>query len=117
MSASRYDPHRLGRHGEEVVARWYRARGYRVLARNWRCEHGELDLVLALGRAVVVCEVKTRSSLRFGHPAEAVGAEKRRRLRLLTSRWLSESSFRADSVRIDVAAVVGGRVEVVEGAC
>ncbi len=112
-----YDSARLGRYGEDRVAGWYRARGYRVLARNWRCELGELDLVLALDEHVVVCEVKTRSTTRFGHPVEAVGPEKRRRLRLLAARWVEQAPFRPRSLRIDVAAVLGGRITVVEHAC
>ena len=56
----------LGASGEDLVASWYRARGYQVLARNWRCREGELDLVLGEGRMFVFCEVKTRTSERFG---------------------------------------------------
>ncbi|MFZ4433242.1 MAG: YraN family protein [Microthrixaceae bacterium] len=112
-----YDSARLGRHGEDRVARWYEQRGYRVLERNWRCDLGELDLILARGSDVVVCEVKTRSTTRFGHPLEAVGLDKQRRLRALAARWRSEAPFRPDSLRIDVAAVLGGRITVVEHAC
>src|SRR5581483_3898551 len=45
----------LGARGEELAAAWYAERGYTVLARNWRCREGELDLVLARGRCVVFC--------------------------------------------------------------
>lgn len=106
----------LGRAGEERVARWYEAQGYQVLARNWRCRDGEIDLVVARDRWVVFCEVKTRSSLAFGHPAEAVGWRKQQRLRHLGARWLDEHRVRADGVRFDVAAVLPRSVEVVEGA-
>lgn len=117
MGSQRFDPRRLGADGEDVVARWYVERGYSVLARNWRCSEGELDLILARGDTVVVCEVKTRASTRFGSPFEAVGRDKQRRLRRLTARWLAENaSLRPQEVRIDVAAVVSRRVEVIEGA-
>ena len=117
MDAARFDPRRLGADGEDVVARWYLERGYRVLARNWRCAEGELDLILARGSTVVVCEVKTRSSTRFGSPFEAVGRDKQRRLRRLVGIWLAEAApFRPDEVRVDVAAVISRRVEVIEGA-
>jgi putative endonuclease len=106
----------LGRSGEEQAARWYEARGYRVLDRNWRCRDGEIDLVLARDRWVVFCEVKTRSSLAFGHPAEAVGWRKQQRLRHLGARWLREHKVRAVDVRFDVAAVLPAAIEVVEGA-
>ncbi len=88
-----------------------------MLARNWRCRQGELDLVLAMGRTVVVCEVKTRSSSRFGSPFEAVDAAKQRRLRRLGAEWVATCApFRPSRVRYDVAAVVSRRVEVIEDA-
>ncbi len=107
---------RLGAEGEELVARRYQARGYRVVDRNWRCPQGELDLVLRKGRTLVVCEVKTRSSAAFGLPAEAVTADKQRRVRGLTLRWLDAHAFRPRTIRFDVAAVLDGRVEITEGA-
>ena len=58
-----------GRWGEEEAARWYRTRGYEVVARNWRCRAGELDLVARIDRTVVFCEVKARRSDAFGIPA------------------------------------------------
>lgn len=111
------DPRRrLGDAGEDLAEAWYRSAGYEVLARNWRCPEGELDLVCRLGGTVVVCEVKTRRSTRFGSPAEAVTPAKRRRVRRLGARWLREQGVRCREVRFDVAAVVGGRVVVLEGA-
>lgn len=113
----RFDPARLGAHGEQLVSEWYLARGYQVLARNWRCRDGEIDLVLGRGTTVVVCEVKTRSSDRHGSPFEAVTPAKARRLRRLAARWVGECApFRPEVLRIDVAAVLGRRVDVIEGA-
>jgi putative endonuclease len=94
--------------------------GYDVVARNWRCREGELDLVVASRSELVFCEVKTRSSDRFGVPAEAVTSAKQRRLRMLAARFLAEHpSARGAAgrrIRFDVAAVTGGRVEVIEAA-
>jgi putative endonuclease len=106
----------LGREGEDRAAQWYLARGYEVLGRNWRCHEGELDLVLRRRRTVVFCEVKTRSSLDFGHPAEAVTREKQQRVRRLATRWIAGSRFRFREIRFDVVAVLPGRVDVIEGA-
>ena len=80
MTAARQ---RLGAHGERRAARCYEDRGWQVVARNWRCRDGELDVVARDGQALVFCEVKTRTGTGFGHPAEAVTASKRRRLRSL----------------------------------
>jgi putative endonuclease len=112
------DPRRaLGRSGEDAVAAWYAGRGYEVVARNWRCREGELDLVVRRGRTFVFCEVKTRSSDAFGLPQEAVTRTKQARIRHLAARWLREDSpVAAVGIRFDVASVRDGAVEVLEGA-
>ena len=109
---------RLGAAGEDRAAAWYRSQGYEVVARNWRCRDGELDLICARGRQLVVCEVKTRSSLAFGHPAEAVTRTKQLRIRGLASRWLAEglAPFSPAEVRFDVAAVLPGEISVIQAA-
>ena len=66
------------------------AAGYEVVARNWRCAEGELDLVVGRPGELVFCEVKTRTSDRFGVPAEAVTIAKQRRLRTLAASFLAE---------------------------
>lgn len=114
MTAAR---RRLGQSGEESVARWYLDRGYQVLARNWRRREGELDLILCRGGLYVFCEVKARSSVVFGTPAEAVGGQKQARIRRLAAVWLAEESpGPAAGVRFDVACVLGGSIEVIEAA-
>ena len=107
----------LGAAGEAAAERWYRDHGYRILARNWRCREGEIDLVARRARVVVFCEVKARTTDAFGVPAEAVTRTKQQRLRRLAARWLAETpSHGRASIRFDVAAVLGGAVEVIEGA-
>lgn len=99
------------------MAAWYRRRGYEVIARNWRCPEGELDVVARRGRLVAICEVKTRSSTDYGPPAAAVTLAKQRRLRRAAAAWLRSSPGRGGSaIRFDVAAVVADEVEVIEGA-
>ena len=111
----------IGAAAEAAVARWYEARGWDVLARNWRSRSGELDLVLRREQTVVVCEVKARSTDRFGAPVEAVGPAKQLRLRRLAAEFLAVAPQPGCSLRIDVASVrPGGRapvIDVVEGAC
>jgi putative endonuclease len=108
----------LGAAGEDRAAAWYRAQGYEVVARNWRCREGEIDLICTRGRTLVICEVKTRSSLAFGHPAEAVTPTKQRRLRTLARIWLADHGgpVRVAAIRFDVAAVLPGSVDVIESA-
>ena len=106
----------LGASGEEAVAAWYVSRGYEVVERNWRCRAGELDLILRRNRTFVFCEVKTRSSDAFGAPVEAVSRSKQVRLRHLAARWLEEAPMRPTEIRFDVASVLAGDIEVIEGA-
>jgi putative endonuclease len=89
-----------------------------VLARNWRCREGEIDLIARKGPTLVVCEVKTRTGSRFGAPFEAVTRQKQLRIRRLTTRWLAgtEQRVRPREIRFDVASVRGTEVEIIEGA-
>jgi putative endonuclease len=106
----------LGAAGESAAAAWYEARGYEVVASNWRCRAGELDLVVRRGRTLAFVEVKTRSSDRFGLPAEAVTPVKQRRIRILAARFLDELDWHAAVIRFDVVSVLAGRLEVIESA-
>jgi putative endonuclease len=114
---------RLGSRGEALAAAWYTAAGYEVVARNWRCRDGELDLVVRRGGRqggrqgdeLVFCEVKTRTSDRFGVPAEAITEAKQQRMRVLAARFLAELGLHG-RVRFDVACVVAGRIQVIEAA-
>ena len=108
---------RLGARGESLVADWYEARGYRVVARNWRSGRGELDLVVRRGALLSFCEVKTRSSAAFGSPALAVGRDKQVQLRRLAAAFLAAHPQRGvRDHRFDVAAVVGDEVTLYEAA-
>ncbi len=106
-----------GHFGENEAARWYLRRGYEVVARNWRCSAGEVDLILRPGDVVVFCEVKARASSEFGGPEAAVNWTKQRRLRRLAAMWLAEMRpANSVTIRFDVAAVVGARLTVIESA-
>ena len=102
--------------GEDVAAAWYVRRGYDVVARNWRCPAGEIDLVVRRGRTLVVCEVKARRSDAYGPAAAAVGPVKQQRLRRLAAAWLAASGVRGVEVRFDVVAITGDQLDVVTDA-
>ena len=95
----------LGAFGEAYAARHLVERGMVLLDRNWRCEAGEIDLVLRDGDVLVVCEVKTRASDVCGTPHEAVTADKLERLKRLALLWAEMHEVRAAEVRIDLVAV------------
>jgi putative endonuclease len=96
----------LGKEGEQAAVDYLKGCGFRILDRNWRCADGELDIVAAERRVLVVCEVKTRSGTGYGTPLEAVGKAKQQRLRRLAVAWLNAYGIRFDQIRIDVIGLV-----------
>lgn len=96
----------LGRHGEAVAAEYVADRGLRVIDRNWRCPGGEIDLVALEGAILVVIEVKTRSSLDYGHPFEAIGDGKLARLYGLGAQWARAHGLRFTALRVDAVSVL-----------
>ena len=93
-----------------------------LLDHNWRCPDGELDLILRDGDELVFCEVKTRRSVAYGSPLEAVTTTKFARLRRLASQWMAANDVRVFEVRFDVVGIVcprGGApmIEHVAGVC
>jgi putative endonuclease len=99
------DRETLGRAGEAAAASLYRRLGFSVVACNWRCPAGELDLVLARGSLLVFCEVKTRSGSAYGGGFEAVTARKQRKIRQLAELFMAWGGLRPNAIRFDVASV------------
>ena len=101
----------IGALGERLAADHLIGLGLRIVARNWRCRYGELDVIAVdpVADAVVFVEVKTRTGDGFGGLAQAVTAQKARRLRRLAGIWLAAQDQRWAAVRIDVIGVRIGR--------
>ena len=106
----------LGRRGEDLAAGYLETLGMLVVERNWWGAVGVIDIVALDGDALVIAEVKTRRSLDFGHPFEAVGPEKLARLHRLGALWCRDRELRMPLRRVDVIGVVddGGGQPVVE---
>ncbi|MGH3261259.1 MAG: YraN family protein [Trebonia sp.] len=103
----------LGRYGEDVAARHLTAAGLTLLARNWRCREGEVDIIATEGDVLVVCEVKTRRGVAFGTPLDAVTPAKAARRRRLAVRWLADQRVGASEAgSAGPAGAVGGYAEV-----
>lgn len=97
----------LGALGEQLAVEHLTALGFEILARNWRCRYGELDVVAAdpTSDTVIFVEVKTRTGDGFGGLAEAVTEQKVHRLRRLAALWLAGQDRGWADVRIDVIRV------------
>lgn len=95
----------LGRLGETLVADRLAADGYEIVARNWRCTQGELDIVARHQGAWVFVEVRTRRGRRFGTPEESLTPVKRRHLAAAAQQFLADRLALEEPWRVDLAAV------------
>ncbi|MFY1669138.1 YraN family protein [Plantactinospora sp. WMMB334] len=99
----------VGAYGERCAVRHLIEAGLRVVVRNWRCRHGEIDIIAWEGEVLAFCEVKTRRSGTFGAPADAVERRKVQRLRRLALEWLRTSGVHPEQIRFDVIEVYPAR--------
>lgn len=96
----------VGAHGEELAARHLEQLGWTIVARNWRCPVGEIDIVATDPQGVLaVVEVRTRRTRLRGSGAESITPVKLARLRRLCGAWLQEHPHRGE-VRLDVVSIL-----------
>ena len=102
-----------GKQGEEAAARYLQQKGYEVVARNFRHQHAEIDLVAKKGKLLVFAEVKTRQNLSFGNPEEFVSSTKARLVMRVAEHYIFTKDWRYD-VRFDILAVTlkGDEVQI-----
>lgn len=98
--------HRFGRRAEELAAAHLAARGWRVLDRNWRFHHKELDIIAQRDGVVAFVEVKARGAACWGHPLEAITPAKRRDLNTAARAWIAARGPRGARYRFDAAVVI-----------
>ncbi|MFQ5591113.1 MAG: YraN family protein [Phycisphaerae bacterium] len=97
---------RLGRRGERLVARYLQRRRHKILARNYRCDMGEIDLISADGDTIVFVEIKTRSSRELQDPQETIGSAKWRRVERAARHFLASCDGAGHPCRFDFVSVV-----------
>jgi putative transposase len=114
------DRRQLGATGEDLAAAALKKRGYKILARNYLTPLGEIDLIAKQAKTLVIIEVKTRKSTRFGSPQEAVSAAKQAKLRRLADYYLKDKRLTGTQVRFDVVAIfladTGPQIEIIPDA-
>lgn len=96
----------LGDKGERKAAQFLKSAGYRIIARSYRNQFGEIDLIALDGRQVVFVEVKTRTSDHRGQPFEAVNITKQAKLTKLALAWLKKHRRLDHSARFDVISII-----------
>lgn len=98
----------LGRHGEDFAVQHLESHGWTIHERNWRCRHGEIDIIAIAPDAVTVVfiEVRTRSTVNAGHPLETIGPSKAARMRRTAGAWLSAQEEFIPRFRIDVIGII-----------
>lgn len=98
----------IGARGEDAAAGFLQKNGYRILERNFNCRYGEVDIIAMRDGYYVFIEVKSRNTLAFGSPCEAVTPYKQRRIVSVAMYWLFQKHKTGVPVRFDVVEVVDG---------
>jgi len=111
----------LGLEGENTALEYLLCKGYELLARNYRCRLGEMDLVMRDQGRVIFVEVRTKSTLSYGTGLESITYRKRTKLRRVAEQFLARYSLQGADLRFDVVSILhprGGQptVDHVEGA-
>ncbi|MFW6330796.1 MAG: YraN family protein [Gemmatimonadota bacterium] len=103
--------HRFGQRGETLAASYLSGRGWRIVARNWRFHHKEIDLVAERDGVVAFVEVKSRGPAAWAHPLGSIDAGKRRDLAVAARGWIALHGRSGQSYRFDAITVrrVGAR--------
>ena len=96
----------LGTQGENLAAHYLKSKGFQILVRNYRQKTGEIDIIARDGQWLVFIEVKTRKSLRFGQPYEAVTLKKQSQISRIALDYITRNKLHDQLVRFDVISVL-----------
>jgi len=99
----------IGTRGEEIALHHLKKQGYHIIARNYRCTLGEIDIIARENDDLVFVEVKTRTSKGFGSPEEAVYGKKQRKIIQVALYYMNETYLDGCNVRFDVVAITAER--------
>lgn len=98
-------PHKLGEKGEQLAVDLLLEKGYDVLARNYRFDKAEVDIIARMDDILVAVEVKTRSTIDFGNPQEFVKPKQIQRLVKVVDEYVNSNALIVE-VRFDIIAIV-----------
>ena len=115
MMKNHPDTDRIGQEGEDIACRALRERGYRIIARNWSCRFGEIDIIAREEDVLVFVEVKLRSHTEFGGAPAAVTPRKRARM-IAAARYFFAQAQPELPARFDVVAIDQGEIQLIQAA-
>lgn len=95
----------IGKLGEDLAEEYLRNKEYKILQRNYRCRQGEMDIIAKDKEEIVFIEVKTRTTVNFGRPAEAVNYIKREHLQTIARYYLYTNKITKIAIRFDVVEI------------
>jgi len=96
----------LGKRGEELAATYLKQKGFQIITRNYRQKTGEVDIIAKENNILVFIEVKTRSSLLFGQPFEAVTEKKQTQLNRIALDYMTRNRIKNQAARFDVVSIL-----------
>ena len=106
----------LGRQGEQLVCKYLKKNGYKILEKNYVCKFGEADLICQKDDNIVFVEVKTRTNVRYGMPSEAVGYAKQKKYKEIATYYCLIYKIQDKNVTFSVAEVLNGEINLISEA-
>ena len=103
-----------GNEGEQAACEYLLKKGWKILDRNVRRGRGEIDIIARKRKVIAFIEVKRRSSLNYGRPAEAVNTEKQRRIAQAAALYVQENGLENAQLRFDVIEILSGEIRHIE---
>ena len=97
---------KLGAKGEDIAAKWFQRKGFRIERKNFRTKIGEIDLVISRGNMLIFCEVKTRKKKEFAEPFESVTKRKIDTIKKVAEIYLLKNKAKENEIRFDVVSLV-----------
>lgn len=105
-----------GNEGEQTACEYLSAKGWKILDHNVRRGRGEIDIIAQKRKVIAFVEVKRRRNTAYGHPAEAVNAQKQARIAQAAALYMQECDLSDANVRFDVIEILPGEIHHIEGA-
>lgn len=105
-----------GNEAEELAVNYLKQNGYKIIARNYACKTGEIDIIAQKGGCLVFAEVKARATQAFGGPVDAVTPAKQKKVANTAMCYIKEKNPKFDSLMFDIIAVLDGKAQHIQNA-